>query len=179
MIEEKTKLILNVLGIDVSQEELERLVSETMVFEPFTDIFSEHSIGKYEDTPDGYRQLKKGIEESERSGKKAVIAKIQKDCKSPRFNMVYIDFPGGPDDNLIYSNTNPIILAHEIGHALGLIHPSPFCTLFTRFFCGKNREKRSRCDYARDIMGCCAGNFGETTGFSQSDIKFLRRKYAT
>lgn len=170
MIIQKTSLVLRILGIKVEQEELERLVRETLRIEPLNEIFPKQLIGESEH---GLcytlaEQVNKEKQDMERKGKKMVVALIE---RYPRLSGY------DPRKDIIYSEPKPLVLAHEIGHALGIQkHPGLFCD----YGCFENL-RGGDCPHLNNIMGCggIPGVSRGTLEFSKKDIKFLRRKYAT
>lgn len=71
-------------------------------------------------------------------------------------------------EGFIYCEPNPLLLAHELGHSLGLKHPS--------FKCGTHCSEdymRNRCPHSKYIMGC-AGSFRDNADFSPTDADELK-----
>ncbi|MBU3913040.1 MAG: hypothetical protein KKE50_03010 [Nanoarchaeota archaeon] len=56
---------------------------------------------------------------------------------------------------LVTSHTNPLTLAHELGHVLGLEHPSANCNHFAY------ERKCFSCEHRRNILGCGRGEDGK------------------
>lgn len=158
------KLSLGILGIyketkqSLRRKNLSKLVTETLKIYPLGEILklSRIEIKKIHPAQD-YSQEEKEAESLREKYKFDIVAIIK--------NRVWIHYD--ERTGLVYSNTNPINLSHEIGHRFGLGHPKFDCGQF----CDKSYAER-KCKFSREIMGC-AGALGETTGFSNSDIKIL------
>ena len=75
--------------------------------------------------------------------------------------------------NILYSQQNHKILAHELGHILGLQHPSFSCS---GPVCIRNIADRETCPYTGYIMGCELDNEGEKD-FSPENIEKLEKEY--
>ncbi|MFH1585588.1 MAG: hypothetical protein ABIB79_02385 [archaeon] len=161
------KLKLGILGLytngnKITCEELKDLSRKALSFYPLKNIFEVSCVDS--------RDLRlchpgRGVEQREAIKFKAIneldsIVAIQKDglCKYDGILKI------------IYSEEDPIVLAHEIGHSLGLKHPVLRCG---QRICDK--IYRSRCEYSKDLMGC-ANLTKETFGFSKKDIIQLEAK---
>lgn len=68
-----------------------------------------------------------------------------------------------PSENVVISSNDPVTLAHEIGHFLGLKHPSSHCW-------GRRDESFCNCEYEGNIMGYCRG---KRDFFSSSDSDLM------
>ena len=133
------------------KKELEELLRETLSIHPLEDILKIQFIGV----------KRKFINEDRLKKKVDVLAIIGPEVK-PRH-----------EEGIVYSWKNPLILAHEIGHFLGLRHPERLCTTFCSY-----TEPLCKKRYT-DIM-CCypLRNLGEVKrNFSEEDLQKLNDTY--
>lgn len=161
------KLKLGIIGIHQTSKtphikDLAQLANSTLNFNPLGKIITlKHVETMYTKPSQDYSQEEK--QANTLQNKLDIIAIIKEN--------VWIHY--NKKTKLIYSTNNPINLAHEIGHWLGLVHP--------KFDCGQHCTKnyaKSKCDFSREIMGC-AGALEETIGFSESDTDTIIKKYLT
>ena len=145
---------INKYGSNFDKQYVRELIRKTLEFYPLGRIF--HLDGKIiiTDSDISIRTVEP-YELSESVDQLVILSKM---------NMSKYD----PENGFIYCEMNPIEIAHEIGHALGLQHPVKRCH---EGICTLEYMKHI-CPYSRNIMGC-AVNQTETIGFTSDDIKEL------
>ncbi len=153
-------LELGVLGINISEDNIRKLVGEALSFHPLGRIF--HLDEKIRITDNDIDILIGSINIYECNDSVDQLIILSK------MNRSEYDLENG----LVYSELSHIEFAHELGHALGLEHPvkrchEGICTL---------KYMQHICPYSRDIMGCTV-NQTETFGFTKEDIKKLEEGY--
>ncbi len=158
------KLKLGIIGISetihTSNKDLSQLTTNTLNFNPLGKIIKLTQIEAAKTTPPEDHLQEKAYALQKKAD---IVAIIEEDT------WVHYD----KKTKLIYSNPDSINLAHEIGHKLGLTHPTFSCGQFCDRYYAENK-----CQFSREIMGC-AGALGETTGFSKADTTTLTKNYLT
>lgn len=162
------KLNLGILGIYekseqfLSEEGLSELALEVLATHPLEEILELSNVELKQIGSDrDHSQEKEEIRYFENKSGSDVIAIVR--------NKIWVHYD--KRTGIIYSDVNSTHLSHEIGHKLGLEHPTHSCGQFCDRYYAENK-----CSFSREIMGC-AGALGETTGFSELDIKTLKEKY--
>ena len=161
----KKKIRLGIIGFTykwqqkLSVADLERLGKNALGFYPLSNIFTISAI-KTRKVCGKYWPSKDSIESEEIDGMKKdteVIAIIR------RRNLCWAD----TDEKKVYSIDNPIVTAHELGHIVGLKHPSSKCN-----YGECSEEYFKQCPYSENIMGCNPLS-KEVREFSSKDINQL------
>lgn len=147
----KGPLDLVVASSFLNEEELRRIAQKVLSIYPLGNIFSVSKLlpcFEHFGLPDTFRRARELYK-----GGADLFALLTSGNKGEYFL----------NEGIVVSSVDPITLAHEIGHALGLEHPNPLCW--------KNANSPTcHCLSEGYIMGYCRG---KRTEFSTGDTRRL------